>query len=219
MTEPAKTEAAKTEPRACRMFPLGSVLVPHSPLPLHIFEPRYQQLLNESLEDDRTFGVVLISRGWEVGGGESRTSVGTLAHIDDYNRFDDGRAAVVSTGQSRIEVVEWLPDDPYPRAMVIDRPETPAAAEDQALFVTATASLDALLHTALRLDRIEAIPELSWPDAVDEATWRLAGLAPIAVIDRQRVLAADTVAERLTILDATLRAMREDLELMEQLDG
>ncbi len=201
------------------MFPLGSVLVPDAPLPLHIFEPRYQQLLNESLEDDRTFGVVLISRGWEVGGGEARTDIGTLAHIDEYNRFDDGRAAVVSTGRSRIEVVEWLPDDPYPRAMVIDRSDEPSQGDESAAFTTAIASLDALLHTARRLDRIEAIPELSWPDDLGEATWRLAGLAPIAVIDRQRVLEADTINDRLAILDQTLRAMREDLELMEQLDN
>lgn len=210
--------ATEPEPRECRMFPLGSVLVPLAPLPLHIFEPRYQQLLNESLEDDRTFGVVLISRGWEVGGGEARTDVGTLAHIDEYNRFDDGRAAVVSTGRSRVEVVEWLPDDPYPRAMVIDRPDQPSTGDEASAFTAAAASLDALLHTALRLDRIEAIPELEWPDDLEEATWRFAGLAPIGPIDRQRVLSADTVTERLTVLDETLRAMREDLELMEQLD-
>lgn len=209
----------QNEPRECRMFPLGSVLVPHAPLPLHIFEPRYQQLLNESLEDDRTFGVVLISRGWEVGGGEARTDIGTLAHIDDYNRFDDGRAAVVATGRSRIEVVEWLADDPYPRAMVIDRPDQPSPDDEDRAFNGALASLDALLQTALRLQRIEAIPELEWPDDLGDATWRLAGLAPIAVIDRQRILTADSNSERLRLLDETLRAMREDLELMEQLDG
>ena len=212
------SDSSGSTPRECRMFPLGSVLVPHAPLPLHIFEPRYQQLLNESLEDDRTFGVVLITRGWEVGGGESRTNIGTLAHIDEYNRFDDGRAAVISTGRSRLEVVEWLPDDPFPRAMVIDRAEELSQVDEQSAFTAATASLDALLRTARRLDRIEAIPELSWPDDLEQATWRLAGLAPIAVLDRQRVLEADTVGARLAILDATLRAMREDLELMEQLD-
>ncbi len=207
-----------SEPRICRMFPLGSVLVPHAPLPLHIFEPRYQALLNESLEDDRTFGVVLISRGHEVGGGEARTDIGTLAHIDEYNRMDNGRAAVIATGRSRIEVFEWLPDDPYPRAMVVDKGEQPLHADDHKRFAAATASLDALLQTARRLDRIDSIPAMHWPDDLEEATWRLAGLAPIAVLDRQRVLTADTVGERLTILDETLRAMREDLELMDKLD-
>ena len=77
--------------RQMPMFPLGGVLMPGGTLPLHIFEPRYQQLLIDALEGDRCFGVVLISRGSEVGGGEVRNSVGTIAHIDDYQRFDDGR--------------------------------------------------------------------------------------------------------------------------------
>ena len=86
------------------MFPLGSVLLPGGVLPLHIFEVRYQQLLNHALETDRRFGVVLITRGSEVGGGEVRTDIGTIAHIDEYQRFDDGRAAVVSHGTGRFEV-------------------------------------------------------------------------------------------------------------------
>ena len=60
MTEPDVVEMP--------MFPLGSVLFPSGVLPLHIFEIRYQQLLNHALESDRRFGVVLISRGSEVGG-------------------------------------------------------------------------------------------------------------------------------------------------------
>ena len=59
------------------MFPLGSVLLPGVVLPLHVFEPRYQQLVRDCLEtDEHEFGVVLIDRGSEVGGGDSRTDVG-----------------------------------------------------------------------------------------------------------------------------------------------
>ena len=94
------------------LFPLGSVLFPGGFLPLHIFETRYQQLLNKALETDRRFGVVLISRGSEVGGGETRTDVGTIAYIDDYQRFDDGRAAVSSRGTTRFQVVRWLERSP-----------------------------------------------------------------------------------------------------------
>ena len=54
------------------MFPLGSVLFPHALLPLRIFEPRYQALLDSCLAGDGRFGVVLIERGFEVGGGEDR---------------------------------------------------------------------------------------------------------------------------------------------------
>ncbi len=63
------------------MFPLGTVLFPSMVLPLHVFEPRYRQLTLECIEAEREFGVVLIARGSEVGGGDQRRSVGTLARI------------------------------------------------------------------------------------------------------------------------------------------
>ena len=58
------------------MFPLGTVLFPHAPLPLHIFEPRYRALVQECIDGDGEFGVVLIERGFEVGGGDTRFGTG-----------------------------------------------------------------------------------------------------------------------------------------------
>ena len=57
------------------MFPLGTVLVPKAVVPLHVFEPRYQTMLVDVMAGDRKFGVVLIERGSEVGGGDVRTDV------------------------------------------------------------------------------------------------------------------------------------------------
>src|SRR4051812_26706984 len=54
------------------MFPLGTVLFPHAVLPLHVFEPRYRALVETCLHSDGRFGVVLIERGYEVGGGDAR---------------------------------------------------------------------------------------------------------------------------------------------------
>ena len=79
------------------MFPLGSVLVPGAVLPLHVFEPRYRALVRSCLDSgEPEFGVVLIERGSEVGGGDVRFDVGTLARIVQAGRFDDGRLAVVA---------------------------------------------------------------------------------------------------------------------------
>ena len=61
------------------MFPLGNVLFPHAQLPLHVFEPRYRALAETCLAGDGEFGVVLIERGSEVGGGDTRFSIGTVA--------------------------------------------------------------------------------------------------------------------------------------------
>src|SRR5262245_9674089 len=100
------------------MFPLGSVLFPHAVLPLRIFEPRYVELTNTVLQRDGRFGVVLIERGHEVGGGDTRFSVGTIARIVDAARSPEGRYLLATVGAERIRVRRWLDDDPYPRAEV-----------------------------------------------------------------------------------------------------
>ena len=105
---------AKTMP----MFPLGRVLFPHEALPLHVFEPRYRDLVEACLAGDGEFGVVLIERGSEVGGGDSRFSVGTVAKIVEAGKLPDGRYLLATVGTRRLRVRRWLPDDPYPRAEV-----------------------------------------------------------------------------------------------------
>ena len=100
------------------MFPLGTVLLPSAVLPLHVFEPRYRQLVRDCLDRDGEFGVVLIERGNEVGGGDNRTSVGTVARLVEAVPFGDGRWALAAVGTRRIRVRRWLEDDPYPRAEV-----------------------------------------------------------------------------------------------------
>src|SRR4029078_331611 len=69
--------------KAMPMFPLGTVLLPHSTLPLTLCEDRYRALAETCLRGDGRFGVVLIERGFEVGGGDSRFDVGTVARISD----------------------------------------------------------------------------------------------------------------------------------------
>ena len=92
------------------MFPLGTVVVPGMVLPLQVFEPRYREMLQHVLAGDRTFGVVLIERGSEVGGGDVRTDVGTLARVVRAEEQPDGRWAVVALGVGRIRVDRWALD-------------------------------------------------------------------------------------------------------------
>ncbi len=61
------------------MFPLSAVLFPYASMPLHVFEPRYRALMRDCLAGDPRFGVVLIERGSEVGGGDQRSSRGRAA--------------------------------------------------------------------------------------------------------------------------------------------
>ena len=105
------------------MFPLGMVLVPKAVVPLHVFEPRYQTMLADVMAGDRKFGVVLIERGSEVGGGDVRTDVGTVVQVVELRPIADDRWVVVVAGTERITVDRWLSDDPYPRAEVSSFPD------------------------------------------------------------------------------------------------
>lgn len=200
------------------MFPLGSVLFPGGTLPLHIFEVRYQQLLNTVLEADRRFGVVLISRGSEVGGGEARTQTGTVAYIEEHRRYDDGRAAVVATGMGRIEVVEWLPDDPFPRALVRELDVEPSHPEDEATLAGVQQRFRELLALAERLGRLDGTPETDWADDPETGSWQVAGRLPCSAHDQFTILEAATRADRFARIGVLLEEVYADIELMGGLD-
>jgi Lon protease-like protein len=89
------------------LFPLHTVLFPRQTLPLHIFEPRYRQMIADCLQADRTFGVVLIREGAEVGGPAVPYDVGTTATIQDVERLPDGRMNVITVGHERFLIQDY----------------------------------------------------------------------------------------------------------------
>src|SRR5580704_6700484 len=142
------------------MFPLQSVFLPGEDLPLQIFEPRYAELVRDCMRDNNPrFGVVLISRGREVGGGDVRCDVGTVARITEcVDLAGSGRFVLRCRTSERIRVSDWLPDDPYPRAMVRPWPDEPGEP------VTAS-QLEELEHRVMGLfERIAAARDFSLPD-------------------------------------------------------
>ena len=190
------------------MFPLGTVLFPHAPLPLHVFEPRYRTLTRNVMRDDGEFGVVLIERGSEVGGGDTRFDIGTVARVVRAQELPDGGFALATVGIRRIRVVQWLPDEPYPRAEVVeldDRSVASAAPDDDAVrararALTALAEVFALYR---RVDpRVPDLPEVA--DALEQASYEIAALAPIGPLDAQRVLETEPAVDRLALLTALL---------------
>jgi Lon protease-like protein len=194
------------------MFPLSAVLFPDACIPLHVFEPRYRELMRDCLAGDRRFGVVLIQRGSEVGGGEERSPLGTRGVITDAVELADGRWVLEVRGEAVVQVEEWLPDDPYPVALV--REVSPVTGEgDAGPLVGATAQ---------RVRRARALlaeqggapplaPELALDGGgdVEAAAWLLCGAAPLSAYDAYRLLIADGAAERLRLL----AELMEDLEL------
>ena len=195
------------------MFPLGTVLVPGMLLPLQVFEPRYRRMLDDCLAGDRSFGVVLIERGSEVGGGDVRTDVGTQARILEAEELPDGRWALVAVGVRRIRVDRWLPDDPYPRAEATDWPDEPGEAATSA---GTRGTVVTLLRRAAALARelgLAAAPlDLELDDDPVIAGYQAILAAPLGAADRQHLLAAPTLADRWTLLETLLT---DQIELLE----
>ena len=86
------------------LFPLNTVLFPGQVLPLHVFEPRYRQMIATCIEKGSPFGVALIQDGEEVGGPARPYEVGTTARITQVERLDDGRFNIISVGELRFRI-------------------------------------------------------------------------------------------------------------------
>ncbi len=193
------------------MFPLGLVVLPGGVLPLNVFEDRYLQMFREILADDVNppeFGVALITKGREAGGGDERAMVATNARILDMQATPDGRYVLAAVGTDRIRVNAWLPDDPYPVADVDVWDDTDDPAHREADGVRARVErlrerVESLNAVAAELGD-ETPPPTDISDDPLLAVYHLGSLAPLGPSDRYRVLATPGLAERLDVFDRAL---------------
>jgi len=175
------------------MFPLGSVLFPYTPLVLRVFEPRYLTMMGRLLdEEDPEFGVVLIERGREAGGGEERASIGTMARI---LQIEAGAADlyVVARGGERFTVNRWREDDPYPMGDVSTM--APLVWDDAlaSLHREAERVVRRLASLASVLDEARWDPGTQLSDDPVESAWQLAAIAPLGEYDRFRLLSSTSL--------------------------
>jgi uncharacterized protein len=198
------------------MFPLESAFLPNQDLPLRIFEPRYVALVRHCVETGEPFGVVLIERGREVGGGDSRSDVGVLSRIVECVEEGADRYSLRCRTDERIRVREWLPDDPYPRASVLPWPDEVGDTVTPAQVVDVEDRMMALFERIAEA-RGAALPErevLLGPDEADagQRLYTLATRIPIGAADRYAVLAAPSAADRLAALGEAVDAIAEMVE-------
>ncbi len=190
------------------MFPLGSVLFPAMPLALRVFEERYLKLMGAILEDEPSeFGVVLIERGSEVGGGDKRFDIGTTAQVLQIEA-PEGPLQVMARGGRRFRVTRWLEEDAYPQAEVefldtFDAGDVPG----EELVIT-----EQVVRETLEYLR-ELDLSLPWPTDIElaedpvEKVWQLAGISPLGTLDHQALLSLDDPRDlveriRLTVSEA-----------------
>ncbi|HVE18307.1 MAG TPA: LON peptidase substrate-binding domain-containing protein [Ilumatobacteraceae bacterium] len=186
------------------MFPLGTVLLPGVVLPLHVFEPRYQQLVRDCVDaTEHEFGVVLIDRGSEVGGGDTRSDVGVVATMLQVAALDGGRFAVVTVGTRRFRVTSWLPDDPYPRADVVEWPDGPVEVSTERLEATAGRARRCA-GLAVEMGDRSSVPEGELTGEPSADSFLLAAISPFGPVDQYAALCAPDPLARLDVIDRLL---------------
>lgn len=206
------------------MFPLEWVLLPGEELSLRIFELRYTVLVGELMRSgDPRFGVVLISRGREVGGGEGRCDVGAMATITECTELGSGRYTLRCKVGNRIRVRGWLPDDPYPLATVASWPDEAENPVTDGQFRDVENRIIGLLEriAAARGTRFlpgrDTLLGTSRGGSLDPATrlYALASRVPMGEADRYSLLSAPSVSDRLAALHEAVDTVTAKVEFQQ----
>ncbi|MHB8619258.1 MAG: LON peptidase substrate-binding domain-containing protein [Chloroflexota bacterium] len=198
------------------IFPLSEVLFPGMLLPLHIFEPRYRLMVNHCVRGNLPFGVVLISKGEEVGPGADFCTVGTTARITGVQRVEDGRLYVASVGEQRFRVLDTYHDQPYLQGQVELIPERPG--DGPALDPLSDQALD-LLAQYLRLftGSAELGENLRGKDfSPQRLSYTIGALLQIERQEKQSILEVPTTTARLAHEIALLEEEVKQLRLLGQ---
>lgn len=205
------------------LFPLHIVLYPDMPLPLHIFEPRYREMVRRCREENSPFGVVLIQNGDEVGDAALPCQTGTTARITHYEEMEDGRMNIEVLGETRFRILETHRRYAYLTARVepfweqMTDPITLQPPFDKAggLFKKYLKSLFALQGRSLSALQLPQEPEF--------LSYAIASVLQIPLGEKQRLLEMTATEKRLQReieilgdeIDAqySLRAVQRDLQV------
>lgn len=181
------------------LFPLGIVLLPTEQIPLHIFEPRYRELIEECLETGEEFGLVLSDDDGAL------AEIGTRARVTEVlERFDDGRLDVVVEGGERFRLLELTEGRVFQTAEVtpVEDVDDPAGPEEIARVLTL---FDRLLELT------GAIVERPEPDA-DRISFAVAARFEFAPELKQGLLTLVSERERVGMLGDVLQTAAETVE-------
>jgi len=182
------------------LFPLNVVLLPGADMPLHIFEPRYRQMVRDCLETKSPFGMVLALPNGMAGTGC------TAEIVEVTNRYGDGRCDILAIGRAPFRVVELFPDEPLLRGEIDYLEDRPLA-------------LNARVRREL-IDLYETCHTLIFGDyprdcddtAKTEISYGIACKLPMDLLWKQRVLELRSEAERQERLVAYLREWAPHLQ-------
>jgi hypothetical protein len=196
------------------LLPLGSVLFPHMPMSLHIFEARYRTMMRDCRSASTTFGIVAIREGHEVGATATPYEVGTLAQLDEIEELPDGRYNLGIIGASRFRIESISHQRPYLVASVHYLQDIPAPADDTDRLAAAVTTAFRGYATQLRGVGQGDPLEFGMPSDPELLSYLVAAALQVEVAQRQRLLEIDGTAERLA---AVLRLLRREAALLDRM--
>jgi Lon protease-like protein len=177
------------------LFPIDLVLLPGVPLPLHIFEPRYKEMIGECLEQKKVFGIVRASS-------EGVAGIGCTAEILSVTKkYDDGRMDILTRGVSRFEVLEVNQERAFLQAEVLTIEDEPGAPAPDLAEQAAR-----LRDEVARLAGAEPLTASENSVGPANLSFLLAGSLPLDLDFKQKLLSTSSEAERLQVFVAYLRA-------------
>jgi Lon protease-like protein len=168
------------------LFPLELVLFPGTPLPLHIFEPRYQEMIGECLANHALFGVVRVQE-------QALAEIGCTAEIVNVTKkYPDGRMDIVAEGRKRFELIEVNRERAFLRAEIMMLEDEPGTANQK----QREGAIE--LHAQI-LAMAGAVPDLSSVDQ-DKLSFQIAGSLPLDLDFKQKLLGMSSESKRLAAL-------------------
>jgi Lon protease-like protein len=202
------------------LFPLNSVLYPGLFLPLHIFEKRYQIMINDCIAAEKPFGIVLIAKGLEVGEAAEPYKIGTVARIVQVEKLEEGQLNILVTGGERFQIWDYaISADNYLVGQVS------WLAEDTIDTLLFTGEMDALKHKFhLYLDLLMDLNDAEIDEELDDKlakdpsqfSYQVASLLNVSPIEKQALLEIGDTKERIEreidILDRAINLMQQVLE-------
>jgi Lon protease-like protein len=176
------------------LFPLPTVvLFPNVFLPLHVFEPRYREMVADALASDRMIGMVLLRPGWErdYEGRPPVYPIGCSGVITHVERVRDGRYNIVLRGMERFRILQEDDERPYRRAIIEPLVERPRGERDKAAIRVARAKLESLLASAVEHD-----PKMPSSMADEDLVNALAQYLDFEPLEKQALLERDCLRTR-----------------------
>jgi Lon protease-like protein len=201
------------------LFPLPLVLFPGAPLPLHIFEPRYRQMLADCLAADSRFGIVFRPEGLPETDLEPGR-VGCIAEVDDAHTLPDGRSNIVVHGVRRFSLQRFVASPaPYHVGEIMEYDDLHEDESALAPHASRVRELFARVGRAARALADDSDPLPPLPDEADALSFGIGALIDMELPRRQALLVSRLASERLETLEQMLADAVESLEARAKVHG